>query len=133
MTVAALIASTPSHPWATHWRRASPIASNGDAGRSVNSDTSNIVVGGNTHTPPQKIGVQIIGCPCNSSPMGPDADLQGARPSEPTQSATPDTVGTSTMSGIPLEPVYGVEELGAPGEYPYTRGPYRSMYRTKLW
>ncbi len=65
--------------------------------------------------------------------MGPDADLQGARPPEPTQPASADRVGTTTMSGIPLEPVYGVEELGAPGEYPYTRGPYRSMYRTKLW
>jgi len=25
------------------------------------------------------------------------------------------------------------EDLGFPGEYPFTRGPYRSMYRTKLW
>src|SRR5664279_2219616 len=51
-----------------------------------------------------------------------------------------------TMSGVPLEPVYGpgpkVGEAGgtgerAPGEwpgvFPYTRGPYASMYRSKLW
>jgi methylmalonyl-CoA mutase, N-terminal domain len=25
------------------------------------------------------------------------------------------------------------EKLGFPGEYPYTRGPYTSMYRTRLW
>jgi len=67
-----------------------------------------------------------------------------------------------TMSGIPLEPVYGpgewpgpraadpsaepdrpigeeryldavASELGWPGRPPYTRGPYASMYRSKLW
>jgi methylmalonyl-CoA mutase N-terminal domain/subunit len=38
-----------------------------------------------------------------------------------------------TMSGIPLEPVYGPDEGEFPGEYPYTRGPYASMYRSKLW
>ncbi|MFM2078764.1 MAG: isobutyryl-CoA mutase large subunit [Actinomycetota bacterium] len=42
-------------------------------------------------------------------------------------------VGFSTMSGIPLEPVYGPEDGEFPGEYPYTRGPYASMYRSKLW
>ena len=37
-----------------------------------------------------------------------------------------------TLSGQPLEPVYGLEgEL--PGVYPYTRGPYATMYRSKLW
>ena len=45
-----------------------------------------------------------------------------------------------TMSGVPVEPVYGPEEdgepperIGWPGLYPYTRGPYASMYRSKLW
>ncbi len=40
-----------------------------------------------------------------------------------------------TMSGIPLDPVYGpVDGTGDfPGQYPYTRGPYSSMYRSKLW
>ncbi len=44
-----------------------------------------------------------------------------------------------TMSGIPLDPVYGpaaaAERDGAewPGVFPYTRGPYASMYRSKLW
>jgi methylmalonyl-CoA mutase N-terminal domain/subunit len=38
-----------------------------------------------------------------------------------------------TMSGIPLEPVYGPEDGDFPGVYPYTRGPYASMYRSKLW
>jgi methylmalonyl-CoA mutase N-terminal domain/subunit len=37
-----------------------------------------------------------------------------------------------TLSGQPLEPVYGLDgEL--PGVYPYTRGPYATMYRSKLW
>jgi methylmalonyl-CoA mutase N-terminal domain/subunit len=39
----------------------------------------------------------------------------------------------STMSGIPLEPVYGPDDAERPGVYPYTRGPYASMYRSKLW
>src|SRR5215207_7323692 len=39
----------------------------------------------------------------------------------------------TTMSGIPLEPAYGPEDGEYPGGYPYTRGPYASMYRSKLW
>jgi len=47
----------------------------------------------------------------------------------------------STMSGHPIGPLYGPEgasadpeaEIGRPGEYPFTRGPYPSMYRGKLW
>jgi methylmalonyl-CoA mutase, N-terminal domain len=38
-----------------------------------------------------------------------------------------------TMSGIPLDPVYGPDDGEFPGQYPYTRGPYASMYRSKLW
>ena len=39
----------------------------------------------------------------------------------------------STMSGIPVDAVYGPADGEFPGEYPYTRGPYASMYRSKLW
>jgi methylmalonyl-CoA mutase, N-terminal domain len=47
----------------------------------------------------------------------------------------------STMSGQPIEPLYGPERapvdpeetIGRPGEYPFTRGPYESMYRGRLW
>jgi methylmalonyl-CoA mutase N-terminal domain/subunit len=47
-----------------------------------------------------------------------------------------------TESGTPFEPVYGPDALddfdpatalGAPGEYPYTRGVYPSMYTTRPW
>jgi len=37
------------------------------------------------------------------------------------------------LSGIPLEPVYGPDDGEYPGQYPYARGPYASMYRSKLW
>ena len=37
------------------------------------------------------------------------------------------------MSGVPLEPVYGPPDAELPGQYPYTRGPYASMYRSRLW
>ena len=41
----------------------------------------------------------------------------------------------STMSGVPLAPVYGPPDGSGewPGVHPYTRGPYASMYRSKLW
>ena len=39
----------------------------------------------------------------------------------------------ATMSGIPLEAVYGPDDGEFPGQFPYTRGPYASMYRSKLW
>jgi methylmalonyl-CoA mutase, N-terminal domain len=47
----------------------------------------------------------------------------------------------STMSGHPVEPLYSAEgaapdpgtTIGSPGEYPFTRGPYESMYRGRLW
>lgn len=48
----------------------------------------------------------------------------------------------SWESGIPIEPVYGPEQLeasgglsgvGRPGEYPYTRGIHPGMYRTRPW
>jgi len=38
-----------------------------------------------------------------------------------------------TMSGIPVQAVYGPDDGEFPGVYPYTRGPYASMYRSKLW
>jgi methylmalonyl-CoA mutase N-terminal domain/subunit len=38
-----------------------------------------------------------------------------------------------THSGVPVEPVYGPDDGEHPGEWPYTRGPYASMYRSKLW
>lgn len=47
-----------------------------------------------------------------------------------------------TESGIPIEPVYGPEDLtgwdpavslGAPGEYPYTRGIHPTMYGGRPW
>src|SRR5438477_11216753 len=38
-----------------------------------------------------------------------------------------------TMSGVPLAPVYGPDGGEFPGQFPYTRGPYASMYRSRLW
>ncbi|MGH7422201.1 MAG: acyl-CoA mutase large subunit family protein [Candidatus Methylomirabilales bacterium] len=48
----------------------------------------------------------------------------------------------STSSGIPVERLYTpedtadldyLERLGLPGQYPYTRGIYPTMYRSQLW
>jgi methylmalonyl-CoA mutase N-terminal domain/subunit len=46
-----------------------------------------------------------------------------------------------TLSGLPVKPLYTPqdvtgryeEKLGYPGEYPYTRGVYPTMYRGRLW
>jgi methylmalonyl-CoA mutase N-terminal domain/subunit len=48
----------------------------------------------------------------------------------------------ATQSDLRVKPVYGPAEvegldyerdIGDPGAYPYTRGPYRNMYRDRLW
>jgi methylmalonyl-CoA mutase N-terminal domain/subunit len=48
----------------------------------------------------------------------------------------------TTLSGHPVQPIYTdedlegadyAERLGHPGEFPFTRGPYASMYRGRLW
>jgi methylmalonyl-CoA mutase N-terminal domain/subunit len=46
-----------------------------------------------------------------------------------------------TLSGHPIAPLYGPERapadpdesIGRPGSYPFTRGPYESMYRGRMW
>src|SRR3954470_11654655 len=46
-----------------------------------------------------------------------------------------------TLSGIPVKRVYTpedtanipFEEIGLPGQYPFARGPYPTMYRRRLW
>jgi len=60
--------------------------------------------------------------------------------------ATPvrDEVTFDSLSGRELAPIYTpldtdvydpsyADKLGFPGEYPFTRGPYTTMYRTRLW
>ena len=64
--------------------------------------------------------------------IGPVADRQHpAPPSDPT-----------TISGLPIKQVYAPEdighiefldEIGHPGQFPYTRGIHADMYRTKVW
>ena len=51
----------------------------------------------------------------------------------------PDDPRRFTDSGIEVKPLYTEEDLpdelevGEPGEFPYTRGPHRDMYRKQLW
>ncbi len=53
----------------------------------------------------------------------------------------PDIRLFSTISGLPVEELYSPEnvevdyerDLGNPGEYPFTRGVYPTMYRGRLW
>jgi methylmalonyl-CoA mutase, N-terminal domain len=56
-------------------------------------------------------------------------------------SATPERPAPfTTLSGEPVRPLYGPADVGAfeerigfPGEFPFTRGVYPSMYRGRLW
>ncbi len=50
------------------------------------------------------------------------------------------TAPFTTLSGEPVRPLYTPddvgpfeERIGFPGEYPFTRGVYPSMYRGRLW
>ncbi|MBV9936086.1 MAG: methylmalonyl-CoA mutase [Actinobacteria bacterium] len=49
------------------------------------------------------------------------------------ESAPHRDVDAETLSGVPVDPVYGPDDGEYPGQWPYTRGPYASMYRSKLW
>ncbi|HEX5035286.1 MAG TPA: methylmalonyl-CoA mutase family protein, partial [bacterium] len=58
------------------------------------------------------------------------------------QEPTTENDEITTLSGLPLKPFYTSEaakgakpeeKLGRPGEFPYTRGVYPTMYRGKLW
>ncbi|MGI8942607.1 MAG: acyl-CoA mutase large subunit family protein [Actinomycetota bacterium] len=48
-----------------------------------------------------------------------------------------DDVDFDTLSSVPVDPLYGPDEIdpeiGVPGEYPFTRGIYPSGYRGRLW
>jgi methylmalonyl-CoA mutase, N-terminal domain len=67
--------------------------------------------------------------------MNPSSNKPAAPPDQHTRRFT-------TLGGIPLKPVYTQQDLadadtdtsiGFPGEFPYTRGIYPTMYRGRLW
>ena len=72
-----------------------------------------------------------------------DKDTRDEAPdgsADPVRNGTGD--GFTTISGRPIEEVYGpgpetgAEDpgrIGRPGEYPFTRGPYETMYRGRTW
>src|SRR5579859_1774058 len=56
--------------------------------------------------------------------------------------APPSPLPATTVSGVPIEPLYTPDslngfdpdaDLGYPGQYPFTRGVHASMYRSRLW
>jgi methylmalonyl-CoA mutase, N-terminal domain len=58
------------------------------------------------------------------------------------ENAPPPPQPATTVSGMPIDPLYTPDnlddfdydaELGYPGQYPYTRGVHASMYRGRLW
>ena len=49
------------------------------------------------------------------------------------EAAPPRDATFESLSGMAFDAAYGPTDGAFPGQYPYTRGPYASMYRTKLW
>jgi methylmalonyl-CoA mutase N-terminal domain/subunit len=58
------------------------------------------------------------------------------------QASAPRNEPPTTVSGMPIEPLYAPDDLagfdcatqlGYPGQYPYARGVHASMYRGRLW
>ena len=85
---------------------------------------------------------QIRGLPTISTPMA------ASTPTVPTTEAEwreayalgrERDVPFTTLSGLPIKPLYteadlpDAGEIGMPGGYPFTRGVYPSMYRGRLW
>src|SRR5215208_7055229 len=70
-----------------------------------------------------------------------DKDLQEATDLSVAPIVGPDDPRRFTDSGIEIEPLYTAadvpedleERLGDPGEFPFTRGVHREMYRKQLW
>ncbi|MBV8445977.1 MAG: methylmalonyl-CoA mutase family protein [Candidatus Dormibacteraeota bacterium] len=65
----------------------------------------------------------------------------GRAPDAPHSPRTP-PIPPDTLGGLPLKPYYEPadaaeidvdRDLGLPGDYPYTRGVHRTMYRDKVW
>jgi len=74
----------------------------------------------------------------NSAP----ADPQITSPAGHESPAEGQREAFTTLSGVPVQPLYTADDLtefeyqrdlGDPGEYPFTRGIHRTMYRGKLW
>jgi len=58
------------------------------------------------------------------------------------EKAPPSPLPTTTVSGVPIAPLYTPDsvgdfdpeyDLGYPGQYPFTRGVHATMYRSRLW
>ena len=64
-------------------------------------------------------------------------DLQKRWQERYEQAKLRDDVDFDTLSSVPLEPLNGPSDIdpkiGVPGEYPFTRGVYPTMYRGRLW
>src|SRR5205814_7861045 len=62
-----------------------------------------------------------------------DIQVQGhtGRVDTPREDSAPDDRAFETISGVPVDAVYGDGPL--PGEYPYTRGIHPARYRERLW
>ena len=85
--------------------------------------------------PPATAGSRGRDAPSGAPAAGSGSPVPGGRAAwrEAYERARRRDVPFETMSGVPLDPAYGTDDGEWPGQYPYTRGPHASMYRSKLW
>jgi methylmalonyl-CoA mutase N-terminal domain/subunit len=82
------------------------------------------------------VGVRIVAYRLWRIPSGTVSDRRGGRPYDPGM-----TKRRLSESGFPVKPVYDRSDLpadlesrlGKPGEYPFTRGVYPTMYTSRPW
>ena len=85
-------------------------------------------------TPPEQPGSAASTAAANTTSSSNGSSNGSSKPA-----ADPAARDYRTLSGLPLAESYGPEDLpesfhaGEPGEYPYTRGVHRTMYRGKPW
>ena len=70
--------------------------------------------------------------------MPPETTTSAREEWERRYAATPERPGPFvTLSGEDIKPLYTEQDVtqdpGLPGQYPFTRGVYPSMYRGRLW
>ncbi len=88
----------------------------------------------------RRTSLPLMSAPANESPPAPSGSRTGTAAAGEDSSSTLPAV--NSVSGFPVRVVYGPEDLqgfdpardlGAPGDYPYTRGPHATMYRGRPW
>jgi methylmalonyl-CoA mutase N-terminal domain/subunit len=117
-------------PWVTVVEETLPV---GSLRRQPTADLGRDAPAGVPEASPRGRRLAARAAECKYRRMDADATSGATTRTVSGRSDTDTRVGTKTLGGIPVDAVYGEANLGAPGDYPFTRGAYGTMYRDKLW